>query len=185
MLYKCNDVLELFIALDAPEEYLDFKVAYASALLGTSSLSPDPKDQKPGMEAILDLIISEISGPKVDADGPLQFQPSLLDYNDFVGRIGIGLVKSGTMRVGESIVLSRLDKTNKLGKIMKMYRFVGINKIDLEEARAGDIVGVAGLTDINVGETICNPDHILPLPPFTISEPTLQMTFAPMNALIP
>jgi len=177
-----NDVLELFIALDAPEEYLDFKVAYASALLGTSSLSPDPKDQKPGMEAILDLIISEISGPKVDADGPLQFQPSLLDYNDFVGRIGIGLVKSGTMRVGENIVLSRLDKTNKLGKIMKMYRFVGINKIDLEEARAGDIVGVAGLTDINVGETICNPDHILPLPPITISEPTLQMTFAPNSS---
>ncbi|NLB40647.1 MAG: GTP-binding protein, partial [Erysipelotrichaceae bacterium] len=177
-----NDVLELFIALDAPEEYLDFKVAYASALLGTSSLSPDPKDQKPGMEAILDLIISEISGPKVDVDGPLQFQPSLLDYNDFVGRIGIGLVKSGTMRVGENIVLSRLDKTNKLGKIMKMYRFVGINKIDLEEARAGDIIGVAGLTDINVGETICNPDHILPLPPITISEPTLQMTFAPNSS---
>ncbi len=177
-----NDVLELFISLDAPEEYLDFKVAYASALLGTSSLSPDPKEQKPGMEAILDLIISEIPGPKVNYHGPLQFQPSLLDYNDFVGRIGIGLVKSGTMRVGETIVLARLDKTNKMGKIMKMYRFVGINKIELEEAHAGDIVGVAGLTDINVGETICNPDIVMPLPPIAISEPTLQMTFAPNSS---
>lgn len=177
-----NDVLELFIALDAPEEYLDFKVAYASALLGTSSLSPDPRDQKPGMESILDLIISEIPGPKINRYGPLQFQPSLLDYNDFVGRIGIGLVKSGTMRVGETITLARLDKTNKLGKIMKMYRFVGINKIELEEAHAGDIVGVAGLADINVGETICNPDHVMPLPPIAISEPTLQMTFAPNSS---
>ncbi|MFA7020351.1 MAG: GTP-binding protein, partial [Bacilli bacterium] len=177
-----NDVLELFIELDAPEEYLDFEVAYASALLGTSSISANPADQKPGMEAILDLIISEIPGPKVDYSGPLQFQPSLLDYNDFVGRIGIGLVKSGTIRAGENIVLARLDKTNKPGKIMKMYRFVGMNRIELNEAHAGDIIGVAGLTDINVGETICNPNNVVPLPPIMISEPTLQMTFAPNSS---
>jgi len=177
-----NDVLELFIALDAPEEYLDFKVVFASALLGTSSLSSHPEDQKPGMEAILDLIISEISEPKVYPNGPLQFQPSLLDYNDFVGRIGIGLVKAGSIHVGENIVLARLDGTTKSGKIMKLYRFAGINKIELEEANAGDIIGVAGISDINVGETICEPGNVSPLPLITISEPTLQMTFAPNSS---
>lgn len=177
-----NDVLELFIALDAPEEYLNFKVVYASGLLGTSSLSPNPADQKQGMEAILDLIVSEIPSPKVKADNYLQFQPSLLDYNDFVGRIGIGLVKSGTISVGMPIVLARLDKTNRPGKIMKLYRYSGLNKIELEEAHAGDIVGVAGLMDINVGETICDVGHVMPLAPIAISEPTLQMTFAPNSS---
>ncbi len=177
-----NDVLELFIALDAPEEYLNFKVVYASGLFGTSSLSPEPKDQKPGMEAILDLIVNEIPEPNVHPDGRLQFQPSLLDYNDFVGRVGIGLVKSGTIRVGETIVLARVDGTTKPGKIMKLYRFSGITKIELDEAHAGDIIGVAGISDINVGETICNPGFVLPLPLIAISEPTLQMTFAPNSS---
>ncbi|MFA5481042.1 MAG: translational GTPase TypA [Bacilli bacterium] len=177
-----NDVLDLFIALDAPEEYLDFKVVYASGLQGTSSLSDDPAKQKPGMEAILDLIISEIPAPRVDQGKHLQFQPSLLDYNDFVGRIGIGLVKSGTIHLGETIVLSRLDGTHKPGKIMKLFKFVGLNKIELSEAHAGDIVGVAGISDINVGETICEPGFVNPLPPILISEPTLQMTFAPNSS---
>ncbi|MFA5421793.1 MAG: translational GTPase TypA [Bacilli bacterium] len=177
-----NDVLELFIALDAPEEYLNFKVVYASGLMGTSSLSPNPKDQKLGMEAILDLIISEIPSPNVTSSGHLRFQPSLLDYNDFVGRIGIGLVKSGVIRVGESIVLARLDGTHKPGKIMKLYRFFGMIRIELAEAHAGDIVGVAGISDINVGETICEPGYIEPLAPIAISEPTLQMTFAPNSS---
>lgn len=177
-----NDVLELFIALDAPEEYLNFKVVYASGLLGTSSLSPDPADQKPGMEAILDLIVNEIPSPNVNVDGFLQFQPSLLDYNDFVGRVGIGLVKSGTISIGKPIVLARLDGTSKPGKILKLYRYSGLNKIELDEAHAGDIVGVAGLVDINVGETICDVGHVSPLAPIAISEPTLQMTFAPNSS---
>jgi len=177
-----NDVLELFISLEAPEEYLDFKVVYASGLLGTSSLSPDPAEQKPGMEAILDLIIEEIPSPQVVIGGHLRFQPSLLDYNDFVGRIGIGLVKTGTIRLSEPVVLVRTNGTTKPGKIMKLYRYAGINKIELEEAHAGDIVGVAGISDINVGETICELGFIDPLPPITISEPTLQMTFAPNSS---
>lgn len=177
-----NDVLELFIALDAPEEFLNFKVAYASGLFGTSSLSPEPADQKPGMEAILDLILSEIPSPNVHPEGHLQFQPSLLDYNDFVGRVGIGLVKSGTIRIGEPIVLARLDGSNKPGKIMKLYRYSGISKIELNEATAGDIIGVAGISDINVGETICDTGFVLPLPLIAISEPTLQMTFAPNSS---
>ncbi len=177
-----EDVLELFIALDAPEELLNFKVAYASGLLGTSGLQEDLSDQKRGMEAILDLIISEIPSPRVQTVGHLQFQPSLLDYNDFVGRIGIGLVKTGTIKLNQPIVLSRLDGSLKQGKILKLFRFVGINKYELEMATAGDIIGVAGIDDINVGETICEPNFVNPLPKIYVSEPTLQMTFAPNSS---
>ncbi len=177
-----DDVLELFIALDAPEDFLDFKVAYASGLLGTSGLLSNLSDQKRGMEAILDLIINEIPSPRVNPSGHLQFQPSLLDYNDFVGRIGIGLVKSGVIALGQNVILSRLDGSQKASKIMKIFRFVGINKFELERATAGDIVGVAGISDINVGETICETGFIEPLPPIAVSEPTLQMTFAPNSS---
>ncbi len=177
-----DDVLDLFINLDAPEEYLDFKVVYTSGLLGTSSLSPDPNDQTPGMEAILDLIISEIPSPRVNPQGHLQFQPSLLDYSDFVGRIGIGLIKTGTLILNQNVALARLDGSIKLGKIMKIFKFVGMSRIELETATAGDIVGIAGIVDINVGETLCEPNFVVPLPKIAISEPTLQMTFAPNSS---
>jgi len=177
-----NDVLELFIALDAPEDLLDFKVAFASGLLGTSGLRSDLGDQKPGMAAILDLIIQEIPSPRVSKEGSLQFQPSLLDYNDFVGRIGIGLVKRGKITLNQTVSLARLDGSVKPGKVLKIFKFFGIAKFELDEARAGDIVGVAGISDINVGETICEPNHVEALPPIAVSEPTLQMTFAPNSS---
>jgi GTP-binding protein len=156
--------LELFIALDAPEDFLDFKVAYASGLLGTSGLLSNLSDQKRGMEAILDLIINEIPSPRVNPSGHLQFQPSLLDYNDFVGRIGIGLVKSGVIALGQNVILSRLDGSQKASKIMKIFRFVGINKFELERATAGDIVGVAALAISTSGKPFAKPG-IEPLPP--------------------
>jgi GTP-binding protein len=174
-----EDVLELFMMLDAPEDMLDFKVAYASALSGTSGLLEDLSDQKKGMEVILDLIIQEIPSPRVTPNGHLQFQPSLFDYNDFVGRIGIGLVKTGKISLNQPVILARLDGTIKASKIMKIFRFVGVNKHELQEAFAGDIIGVAGISDINVGETICEPGFVNPLPLIAISEPTLEMTFAP------
>jgi GTP-binding protein len=177
-----EDVLELFIALDAPEEMLDFKVAYASGLLGTSGRQENLSDQTKGMEAILDLIIEEIPSPRVKKIGHLQFQPSLLDYNDFVGRIGIGVVKTGTIRLGQQVSLARLDGSIKPGKVIKLFKFLGINRYELEEATAGDIVGVAGIEDINVGETICEVGYVNPLPKIFVSEPTLQMTFAPNSS---
>jgi len=177
-----NDVLELFIALDAPEDLLDFKVAYASGLLGTSGLLSNLTDQKQGMSAILDLIIDEIPSPRVSPKGHLQFQPSLLDYNDFVGRIGIGLVKRGTITLNQSISLARLDGTVKQGKVLKIFKFFGITRFELESASAGDIVGLAGISDINVGETVCETGHVEALPPIAVSEPTLQMTFAPNSS---
>lgn len=177
-----NDVLALFIELNAPEAFLDFKVVYASGLQGTCSLSPELTSQQKGFGPVFDLIISEISSPRVNPEGPLQFQPSLIDYNDFVGRIGIGIVKSGTLKIQEGYTLVRLEKSLKPVKVLKMFTFVGLNRQEQTIAQAGDIVGIAGIPDINVGETLCQNDAILPLPKITISEPTLQMTFAPNSS---
>jgi GTP-binding protein len=177
-----NDVLALFIELNAPESFLDFKVVYASGLLGTCSLDIDLSTQKKGFAPVFELIISEIPSPRVTVDGPLQFQPSLIDYNDFVGRIGIGIVKSGTLKLQEGYTLARLDGTFKPVRVLKMFTFVGLERVEREIAVAGDIVGIAGIADITVGETLCSSYDVKPLPPIAISEPTLQMTFAPNSS---
>ena len=151
-----DEVLDLFIELGADENQLEFPVIYASALNETCSLSDDISTQKPGFEPLLDLIISEIPAPTGDNTKELQFQPALLDYNEFVGRIGIGRVHNGEIHTGEMVNCVRLDGTTK---------------------EAGDIVAIAGLADISVGETICEQGKVLPLPVLHIDEPTLQMTF--------
>lgn len=172
-----DEVLNLFIELGAPDDFLDFKVAYTSALNGTSSLDPSPSSQKPGMDPIFDLIVNEIPEPKVEVEGPLQLQVALLDYNDYVGRMGIGRIQRGTIKVGETVSCARTDGSVKNFKILKLIGYYGLKKIEIEEANAGEIVAVAGLPDINVGETICDTSKVEPLPPLHIDEPTLQMTF--------
>ena len=172
-----DEVLNLFIELGAPDEFLDFKVAYTSALNGTSSLDPSPSSQKPGMDPIFDLIVNEIPEPQVQTEGPLQLQCALLDYNDYVGRMGIGRIQRGTIKVGETVTCARLDGTTKSFKILKLIGYYGLKKLEIEEASAGEIVAVAGLPDINVGETVCASSKVEALPPLHIDEPTLQMTF--------
>jgi len=172
-----DEVLDLFIELGADDSQLDFKVIYASALNGTCSLSDNLSDQTPGFEEILDSIIEEIPEPKGDVNSPLQFQPALLDYNEFVGRIGIGRVHNGQIKTGEMVTCCRLDGSTKQFRIQKLFGFYGYKRIEIESAEAGDIVAVAGLADISVGETLCNNDNIIPLPKLHIDEPTLQMTF--------
>ncbi|MDY2727448.1 MAG: translational GTPase TypA [Candidatus Onthovivens sp.] len=172
-----DEVLSLFIELGAPDEFLDFKVAYASALNGTSSLSPLPQDQKPGMDPIFDLVLQEIPEPSVDSEKPLQLQMALLDYNDYVGRMGIGRIQRGIIKLNESVSCVRSNGEVKNFKVLKLYGYYGLKKIEIEEASAGEIVAVAGLADVNVGETICDLDYIDPLPLLHIDEPTLQMTF--------
>ena len=172
-----DEVLNLFIELGAPDEFLDFKVAYTSALNGTSSLDPSPSSQKPGMDPIFDLIVDEIPEPQVQSEGPLQLQCALLDYNDYVGRMGIGRIQRGTIKVGQTVTCARLDGTTKAFKILKLIGYYGLKKIEIEEASAGEIVAIAGLPDINVGETICDSSSVEALPPLHIDEPTLQMTF--------
>ena len=172
-----DEVLDLFIELGADEEQLDFPVVYASALNETCSLSDDISTQKKGFEPLLDLIIEKIPAPTGDNTKPLQFQPALLDYNEFVGRIGIGRVHNGIIKTGEMVSCIRLDGSVKNFRIQKLFGYYGYNRIEIESAEAGDIVAIAGLADISVGETICNMGDNLPLPILHIDEPTLQMTF--------
>ena len=172
-----DEVLTLFIELGAPDEFLDFKTVYASALKGTSSYESDPSKQVEGMDAILQTIIDEIPAPCMDKDNPLQLQVALLDYNDFVGRIGIGTIKRGTIKVNDNVAVSRLDGSITNFRVLKLFGFQGLKRLEVEEAHAGDIIAVAGLADINVGETICQSGHIEPLPLIRLDEPTLQMTF--------
>ncbi|MBO4682349.1 MAG: translational GTPase TypA, partial [Bacilli bacterium] len=172
-----DQVLTLFIELGAPDEFLDFKVVYTSALKGTSSLDPDPATQKPGMDAVLQLIIDETPAPQVDETKPLQLQISLLDYNDFVGRIGIGTIKRGSISVNDIVTACRLDGSTTTFRIMKLFGFEGLKRLEVEHAVAGEIVAIAGLPDINVGETVCPTNAIDPLPLIRLDEPTLQMTF--------
>ncbi len=172
-----DEVLDLFIELGADEQQLEFPVIYASALNETCSLSDDLTTQQPGFAPLLDLIISEIPAPTGDNEAPLQFQPALLDYNEFVGRIGIGRVHNGQIKTGQMVNCLRLDGTTKSFRIQKLFGFYGYNRVEIEQAEAGDIIAIAGLADISVGETICDTTHALPLPVLHIDEPTLQMTF--------
>lgn len=172
-----DEVLDLFIELGADDEQLDFKVIYASAVNNTCSFSDDISTQTEGFAEILDTILEEIPEPSGDSEAPLQFQPALLDYNEFVGRIGIGRVHNGKIKAGEMVTCCRLDGTTKQFRIQKLFGYYGYNRIEVESAEAGDLVAIAGLADISVGETICNNDNILPLPTLHIDEPTLQMTF--------
>ena len=172
-----DEVLDLFIELGADEEQLDFPVVYASALNETCSLSDDISTQEKGFEPLLDLIIEKIPAPSGDNSKPLQFQPALLDYNEFVGRIGIGRVHNGIIKTGEMVSCLRLDGSVKNFRIQKLFGYYGYDRIEIESAEAGDVVAIAGLSDISVGETICNMGDNLPLPILHIDEPTLQMTF--------
>ncbi|MGO2695691.1 MAG: translational GTPase TypA [Bavariicoccus seileri] len=177
-----DEVLDLFIELGANEDQLDFPVIYASALNGTSSLSDDPKDQEKTMAPIFDTIINTIPAPIDNSDEPLQFQVALLDYNDYVGRIGIGRVFRGTIKVGDQVSLIKLDGSIKNFRVTKLFGFFGLKRKEIDSAKAGDLIAVSGMEDIFVGETITPVDHQDPLPLLHIDEPTLQMTFLTNNS---
>lgn len=171
-----DEVLDLFIELGAEEDWLYFKVVYASAINGTSSLDPDVSTQEKGFKKLLDLIIDEIPAPSGNPNEDLQFQPALLDYNDYVGRIGVGRVHNGKIKVGQMVDCLRLDGSIKQFRVQKLFGYLGLKRIEIEEAEAGDICAVAGLPDISVGETLCEVNKHKPLPILHVDEPTLQMT---------
>ena len=172
-----DEVLDLFIQLGAPDDLLDFPVVYASALNHTSSYEADADKQAPGMEPIFETILREIPEPTCDPSAPFQFQPALLDYNEFVGRIGIGTIRGGAAHVGDVVTDVRLDGTTKDFKIMKLYTFQGLRRIEVDSVECGDICAIAGNSELNVGETFCAPGEIRPLPALRVDEPTLQMEF--------
>lgn len=175
-----DEVLELFIDLGADDEQLEFPVVYASAMNGTASLDPDTQDEN--MKVLYDTILENVPAPIDNSEEPLQFQVSLLDYNDYVGRIGVGRVFRGDISVGENVSLIKLDGTVKHFRVTKMFGFLGLKRIEIEHAKAGDIIALSGLEDINVGETVTDREVEEALPAPTIDEPTLQMTFSVNNS---
>ena len=177
-----DEVIDLFIELGATDEQLDFKVAYVSALNGTASLDSDINTQQESYDDIFKLIIDEIPEPNVDLNHPLQFQPALLDYNDYVGRIGIGLVKSGSIKVNQMVSCVRLDGSIKHFRVQKLFGFLGLKRIEIDSAQAGDIIAIAGLSDISVGETVCEVGKEEALEVLKIDAPTLKMSFMTNNS---
>lgn len=175
-----DEVLELFIELDANDEQLEFPVIYASGINGTASTDPEKQDEN--MEALYEAIIEHIPAPIDNSDEPLQFQVALLDYNDYLGRIGIGRVFRGEMSVGQSVALMKLDGKVKQFRVTKMFGFLGLKRVEIETAKAGDLVAVSGMEDINVGETVTPMEHQEALPVLRIDEPTLQMNFLVNNS---
>ena len=177
-----DEVLELFIELGADDEQLEFPVVYASGVNGTASLDPDPATQQDNMHVLFDTVIEHIPAPVDNEDEPLQFQVALLDYNDYVGRIGIGRVFRGKIHVGQQVALMKIDGTVKNFRVTKIFGFFGLKRVEIQEALPGDLIAISGMEDINVGETICPVDHQEALPALRIDEPTLQMTFLVNNS---
>ncbi|WP_462409122.1 translational GTPase TypA [Neobacillus sp. Marseille-QA0830] len=175
-----DEVIDLFIELDANEDQLEFPVVYASAINGTASLDPEKQDEN--MQSLYESIIDHIPAPVDNSEEPLQFQVALLDYNEYVGRIGVGRVFRGTMKVGQQVALMKLDGSVKQFRVTKLFGFFGLKREEIEEAKAGDLVAVSGMEDINVGETVCPIDQQEALPVLRIDEPTLQMTFVVNNS---
>lgn len=175
-----DQVLDLFIELGADDKQLEFPVVYASALNGTSGETPEGQEES--MEAVFASILKNIPAPINNETEPLQFQVTLLDYNDYLGRIGIGLITRGSIKVGENVTLIKKDGTLKNFRVSKMFGFLGLKRVDITHAKAGDIIALAGLEDINVGETVCPPGHLEALKVLRIDEPTLQMTFVVNNS---
>ena len=172
-----DEVLDLFIELGADEDQLDFPVIYASAMNGTSSYDSDIATQEHTMKPLFDTIVKTIPAPIDNSDEPLQFQVAILDYNDFVGRIGIGRVVRGRIKVGDQVTLMKLDGSTKNFRVTKLFGFFGLKREEIEEAQAGDLIAVSGMEDINVGETVADAQHPEALTPLRIDPPTLQMTF--------
>lgn len=175
-----DEVIDLFIELGANEDQLEFPVIFASAINGTASLDHEKQDEN--MQCLYDSIVENIPAPIDNRDEPLQFQVALLDYNDYVGRIGIGRVFRGTMHVGQQVSLMKIDGSVKQFRVTKIFGFFGLKRQEIQEAVAGDLIAVSGMEDINVGETVCPVEHQEALPILRIDEPTLQMTFVVNNS---
>ncbi len=172
-----DEVLELFIELGANDEQLDFPVVYASALNGTSSYDPDPAKQEETMNPIFDTIIKAIPAPIDNADEPLQFQITMLDWDDYVGRIGVGRIYRGKVKVGDNITVMKRDGSTQNFRVTKLFGFFGLKRNEITEAKAGDIIAISGINDIFVGETIASAENPEALPLLKIDPPTLQMDF--------
>ena len=170
-----DEVIDLFIELGADEDQIEFPVVFASAKDGYASF--DSRDREGDMRPVFESIIDEIPAPKGDRDEPLQVLFSSLDYDDYIGRIGIGRIERGTIKRNQQIALCKTDGSVENVKVSKLYTFEGLKRTEVEEAAAGEIICVSGISDINIGETACDPEHIEPLDFIKIDEPTISMNF--------
>ena len=170
-----DEVFDLFIELGADDDQIEFPVVYASAREGYSSLDPDVREGD--MRPLLDSILEHIQPPDGEIDAPLQILFSSLDYDDYIGRIGVGRVERGKIKRGDSVVLCKQDGETQNVKISRLYQFEGLKRVEVDSAMMGDIVCVSGILDLNIGETVCAPDCIEPLPFVKIDEPTISMNF--------
>jgi len=175
-----DEVLDLFIELGANDQQLEFPVVYASALMGTSSLNVDKQDEN--MQALYETIIENIPAPTESTVDPLQFLVTLLDFNEYLGRIAVGRVNRGVIKQGQTVAVINREGVTKQARIEKLFGFQGLKRLEIEEAGAGDIVAIAGIREINIGETIADPANPEALPVLKIDEPTLQMTFVVNNS---
>ncbi len=170
-----NEVFDLFDKLGASDEQLDFPIIYASALQGIAGLEADElaSDLKPLFEVIVD----KVPAPEVDIDGPFQMQISALDYNSYVGVIGVGRVTRGIARCNQQVVIVDREGHERKGKILQVKSHLGLERIDVDKAAAGEIICITGIEDLNISDTLCDPSKVEPLPPLTVDEPTISMTF--------
>ena len=170
-----DQTFELFDKLGANDEQLDFPVIYASALQGWAST--DSTQRQPDMSALFEAVLKHVPPPQADAEAPLQFQISTLDYNSYVGRIGIGRIRKGSVRVGQNVALRYGDENRGTAKLAQVLTYHGLERTPVDEAFAGDIVAVTGIEDVNIGLTVCDPENPVGLPPIKVDEPTLAMNF--------
>ncbi len=170
-----DQVFDLFDNLGATDEQLDFPIIYASALAGWAS--EDPENHGDSMEPLFNTIIEKVSPPQADLDGPFQMQISSLDFTSYVGVIGVGRVTRGTAKTNQPVTIVGADGSTRTGKIGQVLGYLGLHRSEVPEASAGDIIAVTGLGELKISDTICAPQKVEPLPPLTVDEPTVSMTF--------
>jgi len=170
-----DQVFDLFDSLGATDEQLDFPVMYTSAIKGIAGTSPD--NMADDMTPLFESLVENVKSPNVDLEGPLQMQISALDYSSYVGVIGVGRIKRGSMKVGQQIKVVASDGKVRAAKLQNVMSYMGLERIDVATAQAGDIVCVTGIDGLNISDTICHPDHVEALPALSIDEPTVSMTF--------
>jgi GTP-binding protein len=170
-----DQVFDLFDSLGATDEQLDFPVMYTSAINGIAGLSPDSMAEN--MDPLFEALVEHVKAPDVDLEGPLQMQISALDYSSYVGVIGVGRIKRGSMKLGQQVRVVGSDGKQRTAKLQNVMSYMGLERIDVPTAQAGDIVCVTGIDGLNISDTICHPDHVEALPALSIDEPTVSMTF--------
>ncbi len=170
-----DQVFELFDHLGATDEQLDFPIVYASALNGFAGFEVDNVAED--MTPLFEMIVDKVSPPDVDVDAPLQMQISALDYSSYVGVIGVGRIKRGTMKSGQQVVVVDRDGKTRKGRVLTVMGYLGLERVEVDEARAGDIVCITGIEGLSISDTVCTPEAPEALPALTVDEPTVSMTF--------